>query len=63
MVLQPHSLPFRVVDSLGNLVCGFSQVLYSFSGHSFSHSMNTHEPNMRFHLFDQFLGSFSCGLG
>jgi hypothetical protein len=32
------------------------------SGHNFSHSMNTHEPNMRFHLFDRFLDSFSCGL-
>jgi hypothetical protein len=27
-------------------------VIDSFSGHSFSHSMNTHEPNMLFHLFD-----------
>jgi hypothetical protein len=32
-------------------------------GHSFSHSMNTHELNMRFHLFDGFIDSFSCGLG
>jgi hypothetical protein len=38
-------------------------VLDSFSGHIFSHNMNTHEPNMRFHLFDRFLDSFSCGLG
>jgi hypothetical protein len=29
-------------------------------GHSFSHSMITHEPFMRFH---RFLDSFSCGLG
>jgi hypothetical protein len=29
-------------------------------GHSFSHSMNTHEPFVR---FDGFLDSFSCGLG
>jgi hypothetical protein len=32
-------------------------------GHSFSHSMNTHESNMRFHLFDGFIDSFSYGLG
>jgi hypothetical protein len=29
-------------------------------GHSFSHSMITHEPFVR---FDGFLDSFSCGLG
>jgi hypothetical protein len=29
-------------------------------GHSFSHSMNTHEPFVR---FDGFLDSYSCGLG
>jgi hypothetical protein len=29
-------------------------------GHSFSHSMNTHEPFIR---FDGLLDSFSCGLG
>jgi hypothetical protein len=29
-------------------------------GHSFSHSMNTHEPFVR---FDGLLDSFSCGLG
>jgi hypothetical protein len=29
-------------------------------GHSFSHSMNTHEPLVR---FDGLLDSFSCGLG
>jgi hypothetical protein len=34
----------------------------SFGGHSFSHSMNTHEPNMRFRLIDGFLDSLSCGL-
>jgi hypothetical protein len=28
--------------------------------HSFSHSMNTHEPFVR---FDGLLDSFSCGLG
>jgi hypothetical protein len=38
-------------------------VLDSLSDHNFSHSMNTREPNMRFHLFDGFLDSFSCGLG
>jgi hypothetical protein len=27
VVLQPHSLAFRVFDSRGNLVCGFSQCL------------------------------------
>jgi hypothetical protein len=29
-------------------------------GHTFSHSMNTHEPFMR---FDGLLDSFSCGVG
>jgi hypothetical protein len=29
-------------------------------GHSFSHSMISHEPFVR---FDGFLNSFSCGLG
>jgi hypothetical protein len=29
-------------------------------GHSFSHSMITHEPFIR---FDEFLDSFLCGLG
>jgi hypothetical protein len=38
-------------------------VFDSLSDHSFSHSMNTHEPNMRFHLIDGFLDFFSCGLG
>jgi hypothetical protein len=38
-------------------------VFVSFSGHSFSHSMNTYELNMRFLLIDGFLDSFSCGLG
>jgi hypothetical protein len=51
MVLQPRSHAFCVFDSCGNLVC------------SFSHSMNTHESNMRFHLFDGFLDSFLSGLG
>jgi hypothetical protein len=37
--------------------------LTCIGGHSFSHSMNTHESNMRFHLFDGFIDSFSCGLG
>jgi hypothetical protein len=34
--------------------------LTSVSGQSFSHSMNTHEPFMR---FDGLLDSFSCGVG
>jgi hypothetical protein len=38
-------------------------VFDSLSDHSFSHSMNTREPNMRFRLIDGFLDSFSCGLG
>jgi hypothetical protein len=38
-------------------------VLDSLSDHRIFHSMNTHELNMRFHLFDRFLDSFSCGLG
>jgi hypothetical protein len=50
MVLQPHSYAFHVFDSCGILVCGFS------------HSMNTCEPNMRFHLFDGLLDYFSCGM-
>jgi hypothetical protein len=38
-------------------------VVVSLSDHSFSHSMNTCKPNMRFLLIDGFLDSFSCGLG
>jgi hypothetical protein len=38
-------------------------VFDSLSDHTFSHSMNIHEPNMRFCLIDGFLDSFSCGLG
>jgi hypothetical protein len=38
-------------------------VLDSFGGHSFSHSMNTHESNMRFHLLIDSLTPFSSGLG
>jgi hypothetical protein len=38
-------------------------VVDSFGGCSFSHSMSTHEHNMRFLLIDGFLDSFSCGLG
>jgi hypothetical protein len=37
-------------------------VVDSFGSHSFSHNMNTHEPNMRFHLLDGFLDSLSYGL-
>jgi hypothetical protein len=35
----------------------------SLSDHNFSHSMNTHEPNMRFRLLNGFFDSLSCGLG
>jgi hypothetical protein len=35
----------------------------SLSDHSFSRSMNTCEPNMRFCLIDGFLDSLSSGLG
>jgi hypothetical protein len=38
-------------------------VVDSFGGHSFSHSMNTCAPNMRFCLSDGFLNSLSCKLG
>jgi hypothetical protein len=38
-------------------------VFDSLSDHNFSHSMNTREPNMRFHLIDGSLDSFSCVLG
>jgi hypothetical protein len=63
MVLQPHFHAFRVLDSCEILVCDFSQrlthlVVIVF----FSNSMNTCEPNMRFHLFDGFLDSLSYGL-
>jgi hypothetical protein len=34
--------------------------LTCIGGHSFSNSMNTHEPFVR---FDVLLDSFSCGLG
>jgi hypothetical protein len=34
--------------------------LTSVGGHSFSHSMNTHELFVR---FDRLLDSFSCGVG
>jgi hypothetical protein len=48
------------VSFLWDLACGFSMCLPCVDGHSFSHSMITHEPFMR---FDGFLDSFSCGLG
>jgi hypothetical protein len=38
-------------------------VVDSFGGLSFSHSMNTPEPKIRFHRFDGFLDSLCCGLG
>jgi hypothetical protein len=41
------------------LACGFSVCLTCVDGHSFSHSMNTHEPFIR---FDGFLDSFSWGM-
>jgi hypothetical protein len=34
--------------------------LICVGGHSFSHSMNTHEPFVR---FDELFNSFSCRLG
>jgi hypothetical protein len=63
MVLQPHSHAFHVFNSCGNFLCDFSQCLTHYVGTTFSHSMNTCEPNMRFHLIDGFLDSLSCGLG
>jgi hypothetical protein len=45
---------------LCDLVCGFSVCLTCVGGHSFSHSMNTHESLVR---FDGLLDSFSCRLG
>jgi hypothetical protein len=47
---------------LWDLACGYSVCLTCIGGHSFSYSINTHESNMRFHLFDGFIDSFSCGL-
>jgi hypothetical protein len=61
MVLQPHSHAFHVFDSCGILLRVFLSVFFHW-GHSFSHSMNTHEPQMRFLLSDEFLNSFSCGV-
>jgi hypothetical protein len=45
---------------LSLLACGFSVCLTCVDGHSFSHSMITHEPFVR---FDGLLDSFLCGLG
>jgi hypothetical protein len=42
------------------LACGSSMCLPCVDGHSFSHSMITHEPFVR---FNGFIDSFSCGLG
>jgi hypothetical protein len=53
---------FMCLILVGLCFLSFS-VLDSFGGHSFSHSMNTHESNLRFHLIDGFLDSLSCGLG
>jgi hypothetical protein len=62
MVLE-RSLAFCVFYTCGNLVCGFSKWLTHLVVIAFFHSMNTCELNMRFHLFDGFLDSLSCGLG
>jgi hypothetical protein len=48
------------VSFLCDLACGFSVCLTCVGGHSFSHSINTHESFVR---FDGLLDSFSCGLG
>jgi TRAP-type mannitol/chloroaromatic compound transport system permease large subunit len=58
MVLQTHLLAFMCLILVG-LACGFSVCLTCVNGHSFSHSMNTHEPFIR---FDGFLDSFSWGM-
>jgi hypothetical protein len=58
MVLQPHH-SLSCVWFLWDLTCDFYVCLTCVGGHSFSHSMNTHEPFVR---FDGFLDSFSCGL-
>jgi hypothetical protein len=44
---------------LWDFACGFSMCLPCIDGHSFSHSMITHETFVR---FDGFLDSFSCAL-
>jgi hypothetical protein len=44
---------------LWDLTCGLSVCLTCVGGHNFSHSMNTHEPLVR---FDGLLDSFLCGL-
>jgi hypothetical protein len=45
---------------LWDLACAFFVCLTCVGGHCFSHSMNTHEPCVR---FGGFLDSFSSGLG
>jgi hypothetical protein len=61
---SPTSLPcFLCVWFLWEFSLWLFSVLDSLSGHSFSHSLNTCEPNMRFCLIDGFLDSFSCRLG
>jgi hypothetical protein len=42
------------------LACGLSMCFPCVDGYSFSHSMITHKPFVR---FDGLLDSFSCGLG
>jgi hypothetical protein len=59
MVLQHHPLVFICLILVG-LAFGFYVCLTCVGGHSFSHSMNTHEPFVR---FDGLLDFFSCGLG
>jgi hypothetical protein len=59
MVLQPHPLTFMCLILMGFGLWLFC-VLDLCCGHTFSYSMNTHEPFVR---FDGFLVSFSCGLG
>jgi hypothetical protein len=59
MVLQLYPLAFLCLILVG-FGFGFSVCLTCVDGHSFSHSMITHEP---FVEFDGLLDSFSYGLG
>jgi hypothetical protein len=59
MVLQPHPLAFMCLIFV-ELGLWLSVCLTCVGDHSFSHSMNTHDPLVR---FDGLLDSFSCGLG
>jgi hypothetical protein len=51
---------FICLTLVGFCFVSFS-MLDSFGGHSFSHSMNTHEPHMRFHLLMDSLTTFRVG--